>query len=94
MILDFFQEVLPWRSCKDNKMDEVRDLKIKCLADPETLLWKTTTNGVQEIKNVFAYIKCLGYSDRPDYEYIRKELLSILEREESKEHSSLTKTSV
>lgn len=65
-------------------MDEVRDIKAQCLTDPEKLLWRTTTNGMQEVRNIFYKIQQLTYSDRPDYNYIREQLNTLLQKEETK----------
>lgn len=92
-MLDFLNEQLPWRSCKDNRADDVRDVKTKCFADPEKNLWKTTTAKIQEVKNIFYCLTKLNYVDRPDYEYIRQQLFSILQNEEVKAgviHQTLT----
>lgn len=82
VILDFLNESLPWRACKDNKPDDVRDLKMKCLEYPERYLWKTTTANMKEVKDIFKSIKRLEYADRPDYEYIREQLSTLLRNEE------------
>ena len=37
MILDFFNEILPWRGCKDYKADDVKAMKEKCFKDPEEI---------------------------------------------------------
>eukprot|EP00826_Nyctotherus_ovalis_P056482 TRINITY_DN7634_c0_g1_i1.p4 TRINITY_DN7634_c0_g1~~TRINITY_DN7634_c0_g1_i1.p4 ORF type:complete len:120 (-),score=36.20 TRINITY_DN7634_c0_g1_i1:395-754(-) len=81
VILDFLNEMLPWRACKDNKPDDVKDHKMRCLEFPELYLWKTTAN-VKEIKSIFRSIKRLEYADRPDYAYIRQELTSLLRADE------------
>jgi len=90
VVLDFLNEQLPWRNCKDNKVDEVRDIKAKCLANPEALLWRTTTAGVEQIKNIFYAIQKLDYADRPDYELIRQQLLQLLQKEEEKARQANT----
>ncbi len=84
VILDFLDEQLPWRNCRDNRAEQVRDVKTRCLANPESLLWKTTTAGVDQIQQIFYSIKKLGYADRPDYELIRQQLLGLLQHEEDK----------
>jgi hypothetical protein len=43
---------------------------------------------MEEVKNIFYYIQKLKYEDRPDYEYIRQQLVSLQE----KTTSSQTKT--
>lgn len=87
MILEFMNEQLPWRSCKDNKVDDVRDVKIMCFKDPQENLWKTTTKNLQEIHNIYYSLQKLSYYDRPDYDYIREQLNSLLLKEEAKEAS-------
>lgn len=62
----------------------MRDVKAKCFSDPEKNLWKTTTTRMQEVKNIFVSLSKLQYPDRPDYEYIRQQLFSLLKNEEVK----------
>jgi len=87
VILDFLNEQLPWRNCKENKVDEVRDIKTKCLAHPEEYLWRTTTSNLKEVHNIFHAVNRLQYADRPNYEYIRQQLNLLLQKEEYKEQS-------
>lgn len=84
VVLDFLNEQLPWRNCKDNKADDVRDVKTKCFSDPERYLWRTTTARNQEVRNIYYSLTPLKYEDRPDYEYIRQQLFSLLRNEETK----------
>ena len=93
IILDFLNEILPWRSCKDNKADDVRDVKIKCLNDPEQYLWKTTTANMTQVKNIFWSINGLKYGDRPDYAYIREQLNELLRNEEHGRDTNIHNTS-
>ena len=88
VVLDFFNEELEWRTCKSNKMDEVKVIKAKCLSDPENNLWKTTTKGIPELKQIYYSISKLGYPDKPDYEFIRTQLKILLQKEELKEQLS------
>ena len=83
MMLDFFNEKLLWRTCKNVKSEETRDIKAKCLAEPEKYLWKATED-VEEMKSIFNAIKSLQYSDRPNYNYIREQLQLLLKKEEEK----------
>lgn len=46
MILDFFNENLPWRNSKFTKLklldsvkDDVKEVKLRCLKAPEKFLW-------------------------------------------------------
>lgn len=87
MVLDFLNEQLPWRSCKNNKVDDVKELKTKCLAEPEKYIWRTTTNSMPELRNIFYKIANLKYADRPDYVYIRDQLNFLYQKEEAKEQS-------
>lgn len=81
MLLDFLNEELPWRNARSNKMDDVRDIKAKCLADPERFLWRATAN-TPEVKSIFYMISKLRYSDKPDYGFIRGQLNVLLQKEE------------
>jgi hypothetical protein len=81
VLLDFLNEELPWRSSKSSKMDDVRDIKSKCLLDPERYLWKATSN-IQEVKNIFYKLSETLYSDKPDYKFIRNQLNTLLLKEE------------
>ena len=85
VILDFLNEELPWRSCKDNKVDDVRDVKIRCFQDPEKNLWKTTTSKMPEVRNIFYSLLKLQYVDRPNYDYILEQLKNLLMKEQFKE---------
>jgi len=93
VLLEFFNEKLPWRSSRNATMDEVRDTKAWCLENPSTYLWCTTKN-IPEIHNIFYKIKQLKYSDRPDYNYIREQLITLLQKEEGTHPSLDTKTLV
>jgi hypothetical protein len=79
VILDFLEEKLVWREVKEYTMEEVKDIKTRCLKAPERLLWDKTKN-IQEVKNIFYYINKLKYQDTPDYLYIKNQLISIYER--------------
>ena len=70
MILDFLEEKLVWREVKEYTMDEVKEIKTRCLKDPNRLLWDKTKN-IQEVKTIFKYINSLKYSDLPDYNSIK-----------------------
>ena len=80
VILDFLEEKLIWREVKEYTMDEVKDIKTKCLKNPEQYLWKKTKN-ILEVKNIFYYIKKLEYADKPDYAYIKQQLINIYENQ-------------
>lgn len=69
-------------------MDEVKNIKSCCLSDPENYLWSTTTNKMQEVRNIFHKINELKYEDKPDYDYIREQLKILLQKEEGL-HTSL-----
>ena len=78
VILDFLEEKLVWREVKEYTMDEVKDIKTKCLKNPEKYLWQKTKN-LKEVKNIFYYLKKLTYADQPNYDYIKQQLISIYE---------------
>ena len=75
----FLEEKLEWRENKEYTMEEVKGIKHKCLEDPEKHLWIKTKNN-QAVKNIFHHIRRLHYADKPDYEGIRQQLLSIYEK--------------
>jgi len=62
-------------------MDDVRDIKAKCLLDPECHLWKTTTSNMPEVKSIFYKLNETLYSDKPDYKFIRNQLNTLLQKE-------------
>lgn len=51
-------------------MEEVKDIKTRCLKAPERLLWDKTKN-IQEVKEIFYYINKLKYQDTPNYQFIK-----------------------
>ena len=53
-----------------------------CLKNPETCLW-STTRGLQEVQNIFHKIQQFKYGDRPDYDYIKEQLNTLLKKEEA-----------
>jgi hypothetical protein len=63
-------------------MDEVKIMKAWCLSDPEHNLWCSTTRNMPEVRNIFYKIKQLQFADRPDYDYIREQLNTLLQKEE------------
>lgn len=54
------------------------------MGDPEKFLWKTTTAHLKETRNVFYHLMKLQYADKPDYKYIRMQLMNLLQIEETK----------
>ena len=59
MLLDFYNESLKWRENKNLTMDQVRDIKQRCLDDPENLLWSRETIDMPEIRQIFLSVKSL-----------------------------------
>jgi len=57
--------------------DEVKDIKSRCLGNPEKFLWITTTRNLQQVKDIFYHLKNLEYYDVPNYAYIRNKLMEI-----------------
>lgn len=80
MLLDFFCEPLKWRENKALTMNQVRDIKKDCLGDAENQLWSQETADLPEVKEIFYSIAKLKYEDRPDYEFIRQRLASIIQK--------------
>lgn len=70
VILDFLNEKLKWREQKEYTMDEVKNIKIDCLGNPEDKLWHETKH-LQEVKVIFQHLNELEYVDKPDYQKIR-----------------------
>lgn len=91
--LDFLNEELEWRVSKKNKIDEIKLIKARCIAEPEKYLWKTTTKGMSEMRQIFRSISRLRYADKPDYAFIRSQLYS-LHKEEPFSLDTYTPTSV
>lgn len=82
VFLEFLNEKLPWRCSRTLTMDEVKIMKAWCLSDPEHNLWCSTTRNMPEVRNIFYKIKQLQFADRPDYDYIREQLNTLLQKEE------------
>ena len=59
------------------KQDDVKEIKAKCLSNPEKNLWKSVTKNMEEVKNIFNSIKDLKYEDKPDYEYIKNQIKTL-----------------
>ena len=85
MILDFLNGRLPWANFRDTNTDEVKLSKAKCLNDPAKHLWTNPITNTDEIRKIFKSISELKYEDRPNYEYIRIQLTSLLKKERAKE---------
>lgn len=85
VVLDFLNGKLPWSSCKDSNADDVGAVKEKCLREPEKYLWPNPMSGGKEMRNIFYAVNALEYYDRPNYTYIREQLLSLLNIERKKE---------
>lgn len=87
VILDFFNENIPWRNSKlhncikvyiiDSIKDEVKDIKMRCLSHPYQFLWTSTTKRMPQVIEIFNHIKALNYEDKPNYEFIREKLREI-----------------
>lgn len=75
-------------------MDEVGSLKAWCMENPEASLWCGTTRNMPEVRSIFYRIKQLRFADRPDYDYIRDQLTTLLQKEEGTQSSLDTKTSL
>ncbi len=74
MLLDFYNEPLKWRENRNLDMNQVRDIKKRCLDNPESLLWSQETVDLPEIRNIYHSITRLNYKDKPDYAFIRTQL--------------------
>jgi len=58
----------------------VKEVKEKCLNDPENELWSKETEDIPEIREIYRAIKVLNYLDKPDYGFIRDKLKLIYEK--------------
>ena len=55
----------------------MKDIKTKCLKSPKKKLWVGPTAKIAEMHAIFNHIDKLAYEDKPDYHYIKKQLLQI-----------------
>lgn len=76
-MLDFLNEKLEWREQRDYSINQVKDIKTKCLKNPKKKLWIGPTANVSEVEQVFNQIDKLQYQDRPNYGEIETLLLAI-----------------
>jgi hypothetical protein len=67
---------------------------MKVLSHPDKFLWSSSTKEFPQIKTIFNHIKGLQYEDRPDYQFIRNELKSILHVRKLREQNTATETVV
>ena len=63
-------------------------MQLRDLTEGHRHHWSTTTHKMQEVRNIFYKINELKYEDKPDYEYIREQLKTLLQKEEGL-HTSL-----
>ena len=76
-MLDFLNEKLEWREQRDYSINQVKDLKNKCLRAPKRRLWVGPTKSITEMHSIFQHIDKLSYEERPDYNFIKQQLLQI-----------------
>jgi serine/threonine protein kinase len=76
-MLDFLNEKLEWREQRDYSINQVKDIKTKCLKNPKKKLWIGPTHGIPEVELIFNQIDKLQYQDRPDYAAIENLLFDI-----------------
>ncbi len=62
----------------DNVKDEVKDIKLASMKNPEKSLWTGPTQKISQVKDIFYYINNLQYEDEPNYGYIQMKLEDIL----------------
>ena len=55
-LLDFLNEKLEWREQRDYSINQVKDIKTKCLKTPKKKLWIGQTQGVSEVESIFNLI--------------------------------------
>lgn len=93
VILDFLMEKLEWRSRPDFTMEQVKEMKVRCLGEPQKYLQKGATKEVTEVTLLMKYVSYLKYDSKPDYRYMSELLAQIynnydmvqLEQEEEEE---------
>ena len=76
-MLDFLNEKLEWREQRDYSINQVKEIKTKCLKNPHKRLWVGPTAKIREVEQIFHLIDKLYYQDRPNYLAIENLLLSI-----------------
>jgi hypothetical protein len=86
-MLDFLNQTLPWNEPIStlDVTENVGAIKAMCLTEPEKYLWTNEHTKNLELRNIFESIKGLAYTDRPNYEYIRLQLLDLLKKERQHE---------
>ena len=71
-MLDFLNEKLEWREQRDYTINQVKDIKAKCLRGPKGKLWIGPTGKITEMHDIFHHIDKLTYEERPNYDFIKK----------------------
>ena len=92
VILDFLHQELPWNEpmCSLDATEDVGAIKAMSLTEPEKYLWTNEHTRNLELKNIFKSINELTYPDRPNYEYIRQQLMDLLKKEQQHEVDKVT----
>jgi hypothetical protein len=55
----------------------VKEIKAKCFKNPKRKLWIGPTRDVPQVEIIFNLIEKLAYEDRPDYDEIHNQIVSI-----------------
>ena len=78
MIIYFFKGALPWQGIKRATKNEI----FEAILEMKRNIKKTTLcEGLpNEILNLYKYVKKLGFSDEPNYNYLKNLFLSILNK--------------
>ena len=62
VIMDFLNLDIPWSN--SSSKDEVKDIKLKCFANPEKYFWaNSAASNYPQLKEVFIYLNSLKYED-------------------------------
>ena len=78
MIIYFFKGALPWQGIKRATKNEIFEAILEMKRDiKKTTLCEGLPN---EILNLYKYVKKLGFSDEPNYNYLKNLFLSILNK--------------
>lgn len=58
-------------------MEQVKEMKVRCLGEPQKYLQKGATKEVTEVTLLMKYVSYLKYDSKPDYRYMSELLAQI-----------------
>ena len=77
LLLEFLGEELPWRADNSFSLAQVKELKTRCLADPEQHLY-SATRAMPQVNRICNEITRLQFKDKPDYQLIKQLIQEII----------------